>query len=92
MSSYPGFEAFSEVAQDSSILKEAIRLNLNKDLGGASLDCAASLIIGNSTLTCRIAKVTEPLSEETAFALDQTLTDQRGEGPSRNHHFDSQTS
>jgi hypothetical protein len=34
MSSYPGFEAFSEVAQDSSILKDAIKLNLNRDLGG----------------------------------------------------------
>jgi hypothetical protein len=37
MSSYPGFEAFSEVAQDSSILRDAIRLNLNKDLGGLAL-------------------------------------------------------
>ena len=84
MSSYPGFEAFSEVAQDSSILRDAIRLNLNKDLGAL---CAAGLIIDSSTLTCRIAKVTEPLSEETAFALDQTFTDQKGEDPSRNHHY-----
>jgi hypothetical protein len=37
MSSYPGFEAFSEVAQESSILRDAIRLNLNKDLGGLAL-------------------------------------------------------
>ena len=37
MSSYPGFEAFSEVAQDSSILKDAIKLNLNRNLGGLAL-------------------------------------------------------
>jgi hypothetical protein len=47
MSSYPGFEVFSEGAQDSNILKEVIRLNLNKELGGASLDCVTSLIIGD---------------------------------------------
>ncbi|KAL1988857.1 hypothetical protein VTN96DRAFT_7741 [Rasamsonia emersonii] len=55
MSRYPGFEVFSEGAQDSDILKEVIRLHLNKDL----------------------AKVTEPLSEETAFALEQTFTDRK---------------
>lgn len=37
MSSYPGFEVFSEGAQDSSIQKEVIRLNLNKELGGLAL-------------------------------------------------------
>jgi hypothetical protein len=37
MSSYPGFEVFSEGAQDSSIQKEVIRLNLNKDLGELAL-------------------------------------------------------
>lgn len=60
MSRYPGFEVFSEGAQDSDILKEVIRLHLNKDL----------------------AKVTEPLSEETAFALEQTFTDRKGDDPS----------
>lgn len=37
MSNYPGFEVFSEGAQDSSIQKEVIRLNLNKELGGLAL-------------------------------------------------------
>jgi hypothetical protein len=45
MSSYPGFEAFSEVAQDSSILKDAIRLNLNKDLGGLALIALPVLLL-----------------------------------------------
>jgi hypothetical protein len=90
MSRYPGFEVFSEGAQDSSIQKEVIRLNLTKELGGASLDCATSLIIiGNSILTCHIAKVTESLSEEASFALGQTFTDQRGEDPRRYYyHYD----
>jgi hypothetical protein len=82
MSSYPGFEAFSEVAQDSSILKDVIKLNMNKDLGGL----VPRVLLLTSTLTCRTAKVTEPLSEETAFALDQIFTDRKGEDPSRNHH------
>jgi len=37
MSRYPGFEVFSEGAQDSSIQKEVIRLNLTKELGGLAL-------------------------------------------------------
>ena len=45
MSSYPGFEVFSEGAQDSSIQKEVIRLNLNKELGGLALIALPVLLL-----------------------------------------------
>lgn len=47
MSSYPGFEAFSEAAQESSIMKEVVKLNLTKSLGVPALNLSMSLSLAN---------------------------------------------